>query len=292
MYASYGYPAAPLRSMPLMTSGLGVSAPLATPYMGMGLGYSAGPATFRGPNVFPGAYGAALPRYTTTTTATARPRAPAGRSFTSADAKGGVAIDPRTTALVLIEYQNEFTSEGGKLHDAVKPVMEATDMLANSVDVCAAARRLGALVIHAPISFAQGGSDNPNKGLGILKGCADGELFQVGTWNAEICEAMAPSDGDLVVSGKKGLDAFPGTDLEKLLLENKIETVALGGFLTNCCVESTMRTACEKGFNVVTLTDCTAATSMDGQVAATEGTYGMFSTPMKKDAFLGELHSQ
>ena len=37
-----------------------------------------------------------------------------------------MAIDPRTTALVLIEYQNEFTSEGGKLHDAVKPVMEAT----------------------------------------------------------------------------------------------------------------------------------------------------------------------
>jgi nicotinamidase-related amidase len=217
---------------------------------------------------------------------------PEGRSFASADAKGGKAIVPATTALVMIEYQNEFTSEGGKLHDAVKSVMEATNMLANSVDVCAAARQLGALVIHAPISFAQGGSDNPNKGLGILKGCADGELFQAGTWNAEICEAMAPSDGDLVVSGKKGLDAFPGTDLEKLLLENKIETVALGGFLTNCCVESTMRTACEKGFNVVTLTDCTAATSMDGQVAATEGTYGMFSTPMKKDAFLGELHSQ
>merc|ERR1712224_504519 len=34
---------------------------------------------------------------------------------------------------------------------------------------------------------------------------------------------------------------------------------------TNCCVESTMRTAYEKGFNVVTLIDCTATTSADGQ---------------------------
>ena len=29
-------------------------------------------------------------------------------------------------------------------------------MLANSVDVCAAARELGALIVHAPISFAKG----------------------------------------------------------------------------------------------------------------------------------------
>ena len=50
-----------------------------------------------------------------------------------------------------------------------------------------------------------------------------------------------------------------------------------------------MRTAYEKGFNVVTLTDCTAATSEGGQAGATEGTYGMFSTPMKKDEFVAKL---
>ena len=77
-----------------------------------------------------------------------------------------------------------------------------------------------------------------------------------------------------------GLDAFPGTDLEAKLLANGIETVALCGFLTNCCVESTMRTACEKGFNVVTVTDCCGATSKEGHTAATTGTFGMFSSPM------------
>ena len=51
----------------------------------------------------------------------------------------------------------------------------------------------------------------------------------------------------MVVEGKKGLDAFPGTNLEALLKENGIETLALCGFLTNCCVESSMRTAYEKG---------------------------------------------
>ena len=37
------------------------------------------------------------------------------------------ALDPKETAFVFIEYQNEFTTEGGKLHDAVKDVMEATN---------------------------------------------------------------------------------------------------------------------------------------------------------------------
>ena len=37
-----------------------------------------------------------------------------------------------------------------------------------------------------------------------------------------------------------------------------------------------MRTACEKGFNVVTVTDCCAATSKEGHDAAAAGTFGMF----------------
>merc|ERR1719497_114294 len=100
---------------------------------------------------------------------------------------------------------------------------------------------------------------------------------------------MKPKPGDLIVKGKKGLDAFPGSNLEKLLKEHGIETVVLCGFLTNCCVESTMRTAFEKGFNVVTLTDCTAATSKEGQKAAIEGTYGMFSTPMSAADFVAKF---
>jgi nicotinamidase-related amidase len=211
------------------------------------------------------------------------------RSFAPAEAKGGRDIQAATTAVVFIEYQNEFTSEGGKLYGAVKEVMDANDMLKKSATVAKAVRKAGGKVFHVPISFAKDGSDNPNKGLGILAGCAKDELFTAGTWNAEFCEAMKPEVGDVVVVGKKGLDAFPGTDLEAQLKVHGIETVALAGFLTNCCVESTMRTACEKGFNVVTVTDCTAATSKEGQAGAAEGTFGMFSLPMTAAAFQEKL---
>ncbi|KAJ1459268.1 Isochorismatase-like protein [Pelagophyceae sp. CCMP2097] len=214
---------------------------------------------------------------------------PAGRTFNAAEAKGGVEVDPSKTALVLIEYQNEFATEGGKMYEAVAPNMESTGMLAKSAALVAAARAKGMKILHCPISFAADGHDNPNPKLGILKGCADGALFVEGTWNAAICDAMKPVAGDLFVTNKKGLDAFPGTNLEQLLVDNGIETVVISGFLTNCCVESTMRTAYEKGFNTITLTDCCATTSIDGHSAATGGTFGLFSTPMTAAEFQAQL---
>ena len=42
-------------------------------------------------------------------------------------------MKPDKTAIVLIEYQNDFVCEGGAQHEAVRDVMRATSMLANSV---------------------------------------------------------------------------------------------------------------------------------------------------------------
>ena len=61
-----------------------------------------------------------------------------------------VAVDPKRTAVVLIEYQNDFTSEGGALHGAVKDVMDSTGMLDNTRRLVEAAREAGATIVHAP----------------------------------------------------------------------------------------------------------------------------------------------
>ena len=57
---------------------------------------------------------------------------------------------------------------------------------------------------------------------------------------------MMPHEGDLVLQEKKGLDCFKGTNLASILKSHSIETLAVCGFLTNVCVESTMRTAYEE----------------------------------------------
>ena len=48
---------------------------------------------------------------------------------------------------------------------------------------------------------------------------------------------LAPEPQDIVIEGKRGLDAFASTNLDFILRARGITTIALGGFLTNCCVE-------------------------------------------------------
>jgi len=65
-----------------------------------------------------------------------------------------------------------------------------------------------------------------------------GSCFVAKSWGADFHESMQPQPEDIVVSGKSGLCGFESTNLDFILRQHKIETVALGGFLTNCCVES------------------------------------------------------
>jgi nicotinamidase-related amidase len=198
-------------------------------------------------------------------------------------------MNPYKTAVVLIEYQHDFTTENGVLHAAVKETMDATDMLKNTRDVIDAARAAGATIVHAPIQFAAGYHEITSHPYGILKGVVDTNAFIKGSWGAEIVADVKPADGDIILEGKRGLDAFASTNLDFILRSKGIQTVALGGFLTNCCVESTMRSAYERGYEVVTLTDCVAATSTDEHQNAIKYDYPMFSKPMTGREFATTL---
>ncbi len=188
-------------------------------------------------------------------------------------------MNPSTTALVLIEFQNDFTSEGGALHGAVEGSMAATGMLANASQALKASRAAGVTIVHSPISFQAGYFEITSHPYGILKGVVDSNAFVKGTWGCEIVGDVAPADGEVVLEGKRGLDAFGSTNLDFILRSKGITTIVLAGFLTNCCVESTMRSAYERGYEVITLTDAVGATSNAEHDNAIAYDYPMFSKP-------------
>ncbi|MDX6234568.1 MAG: ureidoacrylate peracid hydrolase [Nocardioidaceae bacterium] len=200
-----------------------------------------------------------------------------------------MSIDASTTAVLLIEYQNDFVTEGGALHGAVAEVMDKTDMLANTHQVVDAARSAGAVVMHAPITFADGYHEISSHPYGILKGVVDGKAFVKGSWGAAIVDDLAPAEGDILIEGKRGLDTFASTNLDFILRSKGITTIALGGFLTNCCVESTMRSGYENGYKVITLSDCVAATSSEEHENALKYDFPMFSEPMPARDFIDQL---
>lgn len=201
-------------------------------------------------------------------------------------------MNPHSTALVLIEFQNDFTTPGGVFHDAVKDVMRTSDMLANTAATVQQARKLGVKIIHLPIQFAEGYPELTTRDYGILKGVADGSAFRAGSWGAEITEAVSREAGDILVEGKRGLDGFATTGLDLVLRNNGIQNLVVAGFLTNCCVEGTVRSGYEKGYNVVSLTDCTATFTDEQQHAAENFTLPMFSQTLKHNQFLEALKTQ
>ena len=152
-------------------------------------------------------------------------------------------------------------------------------MLENSVKLADFAREKGCGVIHCPILFEKGHNEISSHPYGILAGVKEGEAFTNGEWGADFVESMKPKEGDLVVKGKTGLCGFASTNLDFLLRQKGAKTIVLGGFLTNCCVESTMRSAYEKGYKVYTLKDCVAGTSMAAHENAIEHDFVLFSIP-------------
>jgi nicotinamidase-related amidase len=73
------------------------------------------------------------------------------------------------------------------------------------------------------------------------------------------------------------------------LRQRGIKTLAIAGFLTNCCVESTMRSAYERGYQVVTVIDCCATVGEEEQRVAVSKDFPMFSLPMMHTAFLAKV---
>eukprot|EP00536_Pseudo-nitzschia_multiseries_P004437 jgi/Psemu1/302577/fgenesh1_kg.73_\ len=164
--------------------------------------------------------------------------------------------------------------------------MEKTGMLENSTKLLEFCREKGILVVHCPISFEPGHKEIAETPYGILAGIKEGSAFESGDSGSEIYEPMKPKEGELVVKGKSGLCSFASTNLEFLLRQHNVKNVVLSGFLTNCCVESTMRTAYERGFKVYTMKDCTAATSMAAHESTFEHNFGMFSVPTTSEEIM------
>jgi len=196
----------------------------------------------------------------------------------------------KETAVILIEFQNEFCKEGGILHDGVKNEISRQGTLTNAVKLAEGAREKGAIVIHTPFVFNEKYYKD-HEMIGIVKAVADGNAFREGTWGAEIIDELKPKEGDQVVTGKCTLCGFNNTDLEKIIKEANIKNVVIGGFLTNFCVESTARTAYDKGYNVTVIKDATAANSSEEQNYVEQKILPLLGQTLSVDQFLSQLET-
>jgi len=194
----------------------------------------------------------------------------------------------KETAVVLIEFQNEFCKEGGKIYEATKDEIARQKTLENGVKLAKAAREKGCLIIHSPFVLDEKWADE--KGVsGIIAGAKEGRAFLPGEWGTQIIEEMQPADSDIVLKGKRALSGFTNTGLGKILEEKGIKNVACAGFHSNVCVESTARSAYDNGYTVKVIKDATAATSKANQDYVENEIYPLLGGAMTVDEFIASL---
>lgn len=165
----------------------------------------------------------------------------------------GFCISPRSTALLMIDMQEEFVHESGGPYR----IPAAAGRIPEMARLLAACRERGIPVIHTAFAATHHSLDRPKFGACMPNRAAggfdDSHLFRAAKFVAE----LQPLDSEVVIL-KPSYGAFFDTPLETILKRLGVETVILAGISTDCCVGTTARQAYERGFGAVVVSDATA----------------------------------
>lgn len=175
--------------------------------------------------------------------------------FSSKNTGHIIALDPATTAVVVVDMLNDFCVEGGAM---VLPGCET--ILPAQQEVVAAGRTAGCPIVFV-IDAHRGNAPNDREFRKRTRHCIEGE------WGARVIDALEPQQQDLKVI-KRRYSAFFNTDLDVSLRDFNISSLIVMGVVTNICVRSTVHDAFFLGYDVVVVEDGCAATGPREQASS------------------------
>jgi len=178
---------------------------------------------------------------------------------------GALFIDPRATALIVQDLQNDVVSDGGGFaHTGSAEHARQQDVVNNVRRLAQGARQAGATVIHVWHIIPEG-AELPNAPL--FQAVAEKGVARRGTWGASPAPGLEPQPGDFVLE-KLRMNAFYGTPLDAILRARGITTVIVCGAFTNMSVEHTARHAVDAGYRAIVPSDGTSSMNEAWHAAA------------------------
>jgi nicotinamidase-related amidase len=163
-------------------------------------------------------------------------------------------IPRASTAVVFNDMINSNLRTGDAGHDRA---IEESGIIPASVALVAAARAAGMPIVWIRVERRADRTDvfDTLTDDFIAAGMVPKPPVTRGTHKAANIDELPVHDEDQVIL-KPRFDPFIGTDLDLRLRTNGIDTILLGGYSTNIGVESCARTAKDRNYNVVLLSDC------------------------------------
>ena len=162
---------------------------------------------------------------------------------TKYDIEESVILDPSKTALLIVDMQNDFVKEGGKLRvpDAEKTIEPIKNLLERS-------RKANLKVFYTQDWHKAGDPEFEIWGEHVVEG----------TWGAEIIDELKPLKEEFVIR-KTRYDGFYGTPLDEFLRLFGTKNLIITGTVANICVLHTAGSAALRFYKVIVPIDCISA---------------------------------
>jgi nicotinamidase-related amidase len=175
-------------------------------------------------------------------------------------------LDPKRTALLVIDMQRDFLKPEGYAAQAGLDIAPLVAAIGPVGKVLAAARKAKLAIIHTREGHLPDLSDCPpyklersrNAGAEIGSRGPLGRLLVRGEQGHDFIDELRPLPGEIVID-KPGYSAFEHTTLQQVLTTRAIETLVITGITTEVCVNSTLRSAADRGYRCITVADACAS---------------------------------
>ena len=177
-------------------------------------------------------------------------------------------FDPARTAILVIDMQNDFASEGGMFAGSGGNIATNRAIVPAIATTLEAARNCGIPVVYIKMGYAPdlsdaGGPDAPNRikhrrmRVGEPSASGRGRILIRGDWGTEVVRELAPKPGEAEI-WKTRYSGFFATTLDQHLQQAGIDTLIVTGCTTSVCVDSTVRDAMFRDYRCLVLEDCVA----------------------------------
>ncbi|MEZ5825489.1 MAG: isochorismatase family cysteine hydrolase [Geminicoccaceae bacterium] len=171
-----------------------------------------------------------------------------------------VPLVPAQSALLFIDVQNFAAHrKGGEFRDLPEAVFNErygwffdrleSDVVPRMCELQAACRKAGVEVLYTTIeSLTLDGRDRS------LDYKITGFHVPRGSWDGKVIDEIAP-EGDEIVLPKTSSSVFISTHIDYILRNLGVRQLVIAGLVTDQCVESAIRDACDLGYLVTQVTD-------------------------------------
>ncbi|HEX3246346.1 MAG TPA: isochorismatase family cysteine hydrolase [Chloroflexota bacterium] len=209
-------------------------------------------------------------------------------------------LDPRTTVLMLIDFQRDFVDPGGFGEALGNDVSLLRRAVPPTQRVLAAARQAGLFVIHTREGHRTDLADCPPTKLArgkLENGIGDpgrmGRILVRGEYGHDIVDQLKPIEGEPIID-KPGKGAFYSTDLDRVLTNQGIKQLVVCGVTTEVGVHTTVREANDRGYDALVLEDCVASYFPEFQevgIKMIKAQGGIFGWVSSSEDFIGALQA-